>query len=94
MRGVAQDCEPMIHDWPARCSMVTANQTAEVAELRREIQALRQDLAPVTRQLSGALRPLERPVRPCHQHRPTWAPHQADAAGMGAYQPRLAKQAG
>ena len=19
MRGVAQDCEPMIHDWPARC---------------------------------------------------------------------------
>ena len=25
MRGVAQDCEPMIHDWPARCSMVTAN---------------------------------------------------------------------
>ena len=22
MRGVAQDCEPMIHDWPARCSMV------------------------------------------------------------------------
>ena len=25
MRGVAQDCEPMIHDWHARCSMVTAN---------------------------------------------------------------------
>lgn len=25
MRGVAQDCEPMIHDWPARCSMVTDN---------------------------------------------------------------------
>jgi hypothetical protein len=25
MRGVAQDCEPMIHGWPARCSMVTAN---------------------------------------------------------------------
>lgn len=25
MRGVAQDCEPMIHDWPARCSMVTHN---------------------------------------------------------------------
>lgn len=28
MRGVAQDCEPMIHDWPARCSMVTANYEA------------------------------------------------------------------
>lgn len=25
LRGVAQDCEPMIHDWPGRCSMVTAN---------------------------------------------------------------------
>ena len=24
MRGVAQDCEPMIHDWPARCSMEPA----------------------------------------------------------------------
>lgn len=29
MRGVAQDCEPMIHDWPARCSMVTANSSNE-----------------------------------------------------------------
>ena len=29
MRGVAQDCEPMIHDWPARCSMATANARSE-----------------------------------------------------------------
>ena len=32
MRGVAQDCEPMIHDWPARCSMVTANAKLSGAE--------------------------------------------------------------
>jgi hypothetical protein len=32
MRGVAQDCEPMIHDWPARCSMVTANAIAQGRE--------------------------------------------------------------
>jgi hypothetical protein len=24
LRGVDMDCKPMIHDWPARCSMVTA----------------------------------------------------------------------
>ena len=26
MRGVDQDCEPMIVDWPARCSMVGSNE--------------------------------------------------------------------
>ena len=36
MRGVAQDCEPMIHDWPARCSMVTANCRWEFDNLSRE----------------------------------------------------------
>lgn len=25
MRGVAQDCEPMIQDWSTRCSMVAAD---------------------------------------------------------------------
>jgi hypothetical protein len=30
MRGVAQDCEPMIHDWPARCSMVGNTDATEM----------------------------------------------------------------
>ena len=36
MRGVAQDCEPMIHDWPARCSMVTANVRAKAGQTAQE----------------------------------------------------------
>ena len=38
MRGVAQDCEPMIHDWPARCSMVTANAKVTVAKVLMTVE--------------------------------------------------------